>query len=140
MLKDQKSASEAEPQRPSRPAAGNSASHISSDLQVEGDLKSTGNIRIEGRVKGHVHAQAVDITPGAFVDGSVKAQTVQVGGKVKGEVEAQRVMIQQTGEMLGDVIYENLEVESGSRFEGACKPKGSTPTQKQDTGDTPKVA
>ena len=132
--------SEARSQRPSHADTGNAPSHISSDTQVDGDLKSTGNIRVEGRVKGRVQAQAVDITPGAFIDGSVKAQTVQVGGKVKGEVEAKRVMIQQSGEMLGDVIYEALEVESGSRFEGACKPKGSGPTQKQDTGDTAKVA
>jgi len=109
-------------------------------MQVDGNLISAGNIRIEGRVNGEVDARAVDITPGAFVDGSIHAQVVQIGGTVKGQVEAKRVKIQQSGEMVGDVVYEVLEVESGSRFEGACKPFGSGPTIRQGVEDTPKVA
>jgi cytoskeletal protein CcmA (bactofilin family) len=109
-------------------------------MQVDGNLKSAGNIRIEGRVKGEVHAQAVDVSPGAHIDGSINAKVVQVGGSVKGRVEAKRVKIEKSGEMFGDVVYEILEVETGSRFEGACKPLGSGPTIKQDVGDTSKVA
>ena len=140
MLKGEDSASDAEPQRPAQQASGYEPSHIAGDTQVTGNLKSSGNIRVEGRVNGEVHAQAVDITPGAFIDGSVKAQVIQVGGKVKGRVEAKQIIIQKSGEMFGDVIYEKLEVEAGSTFEGACKPWGSEPKVEQEVGDSSKVA
>jgi cytoskeletal protein CcmA (bactofilin family) len=83
-------------------------------MQVVGDLKSAGNIRIEGRVNGEIHAQAVDVSPGALIDGSINALAIQIGGSVKGRVEAKQVKIQNSGEMLGDVLYEALEIESGA--------------------------
>ena len=95
MLKSEDRPADAAP-RPSHSASAQGASHIASDTEITGNLKSTGNVRIEGRVNGEVHAKAVDITPGAFIDGAVTAQVVQVGGKVKGRVEAKRVIIQQS--------------------------------------------
>ena len=73
-----------------------------------------------------------------YIDGSINSQVVQIGGKVEGRVEAKRVKIEKSGEMFGDVVYESLEVESGSRFEGACKPLGLEPGIKQDAGDRSK--
>ena len=140
MLQRDKRISEAEPQRPSHTPSATSASLISSDMQVVGDLKSAGNIRIEGRVNGEIHAQAVDVSPGALIDGSINALAIQIGGSVKGRGEAKQVKIQNSGEMLGDVLYEALEIESGATLEGYCKHRGSKPSLQREIGAGPKSA
>jgi cytoskeletal protein CcmA (bactofilin family) len=109
-------------------------------MQIVGDLKSAGNIRIEGRVNGEIHAQAVDFSPGALIDGTISALAIQIGGTVKGRVEAKQVKIQNSGEMLGDVLYEALEMESGATLEGSCKRQGSKPSIQQDVGVSAKRA
>jgi len=138
MLKSDERSSDTGSQRPSHIPSGASASLISSDMQVVGDLKSAGNIRIEGRVNGEIHAQAVDVSPGALIDGSINALAIQIGGSVKGRVEAKQVKIQNSGEMLGDVLYEALEIESGATLEGSCKRRGSKPNLQREIGAGPK--
>ena len=103
------------------PSPGSKPSLVSPDLEVVGDLNSSGELHIEGRVKGDIRSQTVMVAQGAEIEGSIFAQSVQVSGRVKGQVEASKVCILKTAEMLGDVLHDTLEIESGAQFQGACR-------------------
>ena len=101
--------------------SGGGPSVISKDLEIIGNLKSSGNIQIDGRIKGEIRSNTVSVSPSAQIEGSILAQSVQVGGLVKGRVEAPNVSILQSAKMLGDVVHDVLEVEGGAHFHGACQ-------------------
>ena len=103
------------------PRGGDKASVISSDLEVIGDLKSAGDVQIDGRVSGDIRSRSVVVSPGADIDGSIYAQSVQISGRVKGQIEAPKVAIFRSAEVIGDVLHETLEIESGAQFQGACR-------------------
>ena len=66
---------------------------ISADLEVLGDLKSAGDIQVEGRVKGDIRSRSVSVMKGAVIEGSLYADTVNSSGVVNGEVEAPQVSV-----------------------------------------------
>lgn len=109
---------------PQSAQAGGGPSIISKDLEIIGNLKSSGNIQIDGRIKGEIRSNSVSVSPTAHVEGSILAQSVQVGGLVKGRVEAPNVSILQSAKMLGDVVHDVLEIEGGAHFHGACQKLG----------------
>ena len=104
---------------------------ISSDLQVVGDLKSSGDVQIDGRVKGDVRSRTVVVSQGADIEGSIFARSVQISGRVEGQIEAPEVSILRSAEVLGDILHETLEIESGARFQGACRRLDSGGAQQQ---------
>ena len=114
--------------------AGDKPSIISSDLEVVGDLKSAGDIQVDGRVKGDIRSRTVVVSVGAEIEGSIFADNVQISGTVKGQVEAAKVSILKNSKVLGDILHDVLEVESGAHFQGACRrlesgPSGSKPSR-----------
>ena len=125
---------------PAKPAAsrtGDKASVISADLEVLGDLKSAGDVQIDGRVKGDIHSRGVTVSVGANIEGSIFAQSVQISGRVQGQVEASKVAILRNAEVFGDVLHETLEIESGAQFQGACRRLEGGPGQIKSPSSKP---
>ncbi len=94
---------------------------ISADLEVLGDLKSAGDIQVEGRVKGDIRSRSVSVMKGAVIEGSLYADTVNISGVVNGQVEAPQVSVYKNARVKGDIIHGTLAIESGAQFEGACR-------------------
>jgi len=91
---------------------------ISPDLTITGDLKSNGDIQIDGTVEGDIDSRLLTIGQGAEVRGSVVAETVRISGKVEGQVKAKNVTLDKTAKVIGDITHESLTMEAGAQFEG----------------------
>ncbi|HYC80128.1 MAG TPA: polymer-forming cytoskeletal protein, partial [Candidatus Binatia bacterium] len=60
---------------------------VATAMRIEGDLKSNGNIRIDGIVSGKVHtSQDLTIGPSAQIDADLIANNAVIAGVVKGNV------------------------------------------------------
>ncbi len=94
---------------------------ISADREVLCDLKSAGDIQVEGRVKGDIRSRSVSVMKGAVIEGSLYADTVNISGVVNGQVEAPQVSVYKNARVKGDIIHGTLAIESGAQFEGACR-------------------
>lgn len=94
------------------------ASYVSSDLEIDGDVKSTGTIVICGRIKGAVSAQTVSVDRGGRLEGTVQAQVVVVGGHLEGTLGCDELRVAEFGEVFGDIAYRRLEVVSGGKLVG----------------------
>lgn len=102
---------------PSRPITG-VPSIISPDLKITGNLKSNGDIQIDGTVEGDIDSRLLTIGQTAQIQGSITAETVRISGKVEGQVKAKNVTLDKTARMTGDITHESLTMEAGAQFEG----------------------
>ncbi len=101
-----------------RGAAGGVPSIISPDLEIVGDLKSDGDIQIDGTVKGDIKGHTLTVGEQGKVDGSTVAETVRIFGTVSGRVQAKTVRLAESAKVTADITHESLAIEAGAYFEG----------------------
>ena len=94
---------------------------LSHDMHVVGQIFSTGDIQIEGRLDGDLRSHAVTVGEQAEITGEVAGETVTVFGKVKGTIRGKQIYLCATCEVDGDVINEALAIETGAKLNGAVK-------------------
>lgn len=107
--------------KPSAPKAKPPASTLSADLLITGNLKTTGDIQIEGQVEGDIRAHLLTVGEGATVKGEVVADDVVVNGRVVGRVRGLKVRLTSTARVEGDIIHKTIAIESGAHFEGSVQ-------------------
>jgi cytoskeletal protein CcmA (bactofilin family) len=120
--------------RPAAPKAKPPASILSSDLHIKGNLKTTGDIQIEGQVDGDIRAHLLTIGEGATVKGELVADDVVINGRIIGRVRGLKVRLTSTARVEGDIIHKTIAIESGAHFEGSVQrqedPLSTTGAQK----------
>ena len=94
---------------------------MSSDITVVGNLRSSGDIQIEGTVEGDIRAQVLIVGEGATVKGEVVAEDVVVNGRVIGRLRGLKVRLSETARVEGDIIHKTIAIESGAHFEGSVQ-------------------
>ncbi len=101
----------------------NSSNVIGKGTVLEGNIETSGNIRIEGRIIGNIKSKSkVALGSSSLIDGNVAAQNADVEGTVKGRVEiADLLVLKATGTVQGDISTGKLVVEPGAVFNGTCK-------------------
>ncbi len=97
------------------------ASVLSADLLITGNIKTTGDINVEGQVEGDVRAHLLTVGEGATVKGEVVADDVVVNGRVVGRVRGLKVRLTSTARVEGDIIHKTIAIESGAHFEGSVQ-------------------
>ncbi|MGC9417585.1 MAG: bactofilin family protein [Rhodovulum sp.] len=106
---------------PSAPKAKPPASMLSSDLVVTGNLKTTGDIQVEGTIDGDIQAHLLTVGENATVRGEVIADDVVINGRVIGKVRGLKVRLTSTARVEGDIIHKTIAIESGAHFEGSVQ-------------------
>ncbi|HHI70711.1 MAG TPA: polymer-forming cytoskeletal protein [Rhodobacteraceae bacterium] len=97
------------------------ASVLSADLHVKGNLKTTGDILIEGQVDGDIRAHLLTVGEGATIKGEVMADDVVVNGRVVGRVRGLKVRLTSSARVEGDIVHKTIAIESGAHFEGSVQ-------------------
>lgn len=105
---------------------------IGKDTIVKGELASSTDMLIEGRVEGQVRGEKeVIIGESGDVEARVEAQVVTVRGTIRGDCEAsKKVEITATGRVFGNIAAHAIVVAEGATFRGASKmaqPEASKP-------------
>ena len=124
---DNKPATTAMPLKPSdeaktaAPKAKPPASVLSSDLLIKGNIKTSGDILIEGQVEGDIRAHLLTVGEGATIKGEVMADDVVVNGRVVGRVRGLKVRLTSSARVEGDIIHKTIAIESGAHFEGSVQ-------------------
>ena len=111
------------------PKARPPASVLSSDLHVTGNLKTTGDIQVEGTVEGDIRAHLLTIGEGATIKGEVIADDVVINGRIVGRVRGLKVRLTSTARVEGDIIHKTIAIESGAHFEGSVQRQEDPLTQ-----------
>ena len=93
---------------------------IGPGMEIVGDIKCDGTVRVEGKVKGSIKAtKSVVIGKGGRVAGDIETQDVVVAGTVDGTViGASRVELQETCKVKGDIRSRRVKLDEGGQVEG----------------------
>ena len=94
---------------------------LSSDLTIVGNVRSSGDIQVEGNVEGDVRAQVLIVGESATVKGEVIADEVVVHGRVVGRLRGLKVRLSASARCEGDIIHKTIAIESGAHFEGSVQ-------------------
>jgi cytoskeletal protein CcmA (bactofilin family) len=106
------------PQGSQRKAA---PSILSTDLVITGNVKSTGDIQVEGTVEGDIRAAHLTVGETATIRGEVVADEVVVNGRVVGKLRGMKVHLTSSARVEGDIIHKTIAIESGAHFEGSVQ-------------------
>lgn len=120
------------------------ASTLSSDIVIKGDIKSTGDIIVEGTVEGDIRAHQLTIGEGATVKGEVVGDDVVINGRIIGRLRGLKVRLTSSARVEGDIIHKTIAIESGAHFEGSVQRQddplgGAKPAAAQQAAPAPKT-
>ena len=107
--------------------SGAPESIVGPSVKIEGDLKSSGNLRIDGIVAGKVStSQSLLVGETANISADISAENAMVSGTIQGNVKVLGALILgRTAKVSGDITCGSLQVENGAIFNGKCQMKGS---------------
>jgi len=105
--------------------AGGNTTLVSRDTTVVGDVHFTGNLDVEGVVKGNIIAQdgkdaLVRVIDKGRVQGEIRVPSIVINGTVEGDVYASKHLeLASKGRVKGNVHYSLLEMAAGSEVNGS---------------------
>src|ERR1051325_4907975 len=104
-------------------------STISSEVEITGTIKSSGSIRIDGKLEGELHCTGdAVIGKSAQIKGNIVVTSATIEGAVQGNVSAKdRIEMKSSARVTGDIRAKRLSVEDGVTFIGRSEvnPSGS---------------
>jgi cytoskeletal protein CcmA (bactofilin family) len=108
--------------RPSDSQSNGSINIIGAGTVIDGEIKSNGDIRIDGIIRGSVTSKAkVVVGSTGTVEGDVFCQNADISGVVKGKTTvAEMLFLKSAARINGDIQTGKLVVEVGASFTGNC--------------------
>ncbi|CAN5795390.1 polymer-forming cytoskeletal protein [soil metagenome] len=94
---------------------------LSSDLTITGNVKSSGEITVEGIVEGDIRASLLTVGESATIKGEIVAEEVVVNGRVVGRLRGLKIRLSASARVEGDIIHKTIAIESGAHFEGSVQ-------------------
>ena len=98
---------------------------LGKDIVITGDIKTEGDVQIDGRLDGNIIANNVKIGEQGAVNGKISASKVTIQGKVSGKISAGVVELTATANVQADIVQDQLLIANGAFFDGKCSRKSS---------------
>jgi cytoskeletal protein CcmA (bactofilin family) len=101
----------------------NTINLISNGTDITGDIKSNGDIRIDGSLKGSLNTKGkVVIGPTGKVNGEIICKNSEVSGLIEGKIIVSQLLnLKSSSIIIGDIATSKLSIEPGAKFTGSCK-------------------
>ena len=97
-------------------------SYVGETLQLEGDLRTSGNLDVAGLISGSVYVSEATVTETGSIRGSVEATKIEINGHIQGKIIADAIVIGRNAVIKGDVYFKNtLKTEEGADIDGYIK-------------------
>ena len=109
---------------------------ISRDTVVIGEIHFSGNLDVEGLVKGNIVAKpdsdaCIRVIDKGRVEGDIHCPAVVINGSIEGDVHAtQHLELATKARVLGNVYYSLVEMAVGSEVNGSLKHVAAKPEHK----------
>lgn len=102
---------------------------VADSSQIEGNLRFSDGLRVDGTVQGDIiarddHPSLLVISETAAITGQIRAEHIIINGTVKGPVHAELMLeLQPKARIEGDVHYSALEMHQGAIIAGQLLPR-----------------
>jgi len=98
-----------------------SESVIADDLNIKGEVTTSGDIELKGTIVGDVTCRTLLIAEDARVEGTAKAEKVVVRGSVEGKIHGVRVTLASSAKVKGELVCKALSVDEEAYFDGTSQ-------------------
>ena len=95
---------------------------IGDGTTITGDIKSKGDIRVDGSLKGSIETEGkVVVGQGGVVEGDVICKDADVAGVLKAKITVTQLLsLKSSAKLNGDIVTNKLSIEPGATFSGSC--------------------
>jgi cytoskeletal protein CcmA (bactofilin family) len=95
---------------------------IRKGTQISGDITCSGDIRIDGTLKGTLISEGkVVVGESGIIDGEVTCKNADVSGGINAKISVKELLqLKSTANILGDINTNKLSIEPGANFTGSC--------------------
>jgi len=95
---------------------------IASGSKLTGELVSSGDVRIDGHLKGSITTQGrLVLGESGVVDGQIKCQTAIIEGQLKATIIVEELLtLKSKAKLSGEIVAGQLAIEPGAVFTGKC--------------------
>lgn len=97
---------------------------IGRKTEILGDIRFTGGMHVDGRIKGQITAAGdkaamLSISETGVIEGDVLVPSIMLNGTVVGEVRAsEKLVLSSKAKVTGNVYYKILQMEMGATING----------------------
>lgn len=90
---------------------------------ITGNIESSGDIRIDGILKGNLYAKSkIFIGPDSIIEGDIISQQADILGRVEGRIQVNDLLnLRGKAIILGDIHAAKLLIELTVSFNGQCR-------------------
>ncbi len=95
---------------------------IGKGTSINGDVKSNGDFRIDGDLKGSIKSDGkIVIGATGNVEGEISCQNADISGSVKANIKVKELLsLKASCNVNGEIVTNKLAIEPGARFSGNC--------------------
>ena len=121
------------------PSASTCINMIGDGTVITGDIKSKGDIRVDGSLKGSIDTEGkVVVGPQGVVEGDVICKDADIAGVLKAKISVSQLLsLKSSAKLNGDIITNKLSIEPGATFTGSCS-MGAVIKEIKDLGKSEK--
>jgi len=89
---------------------------------IKGDVKSNGDIRIDGSLVGSIHSKGkIIIGETGRVEGEIVCKNAEISGEAKAQITISELLtLKASAKIQGDITTNKLAIEPGAKFTGTC--------------------
>lgn len=89
---------------------------------LTGELKSNGDFRIDGILKGNIEVKGkLVVGASGSVEGEVICQNADISGEIKGKISVSETLtLKSTARLFGEITTSKLAIEPDAQFTGTC--------------------
>ncbi len=94
-----------------------SESVIGSEMEIIGDIKCNGIMRVVGKLEGTINCSELIVEENAKINGMISASSVSIDGDVTGIIKTEAIEISTNASFSGEIFYARIAIDSGADLE-----------------------
>lgn len=91
---------------------------LSRGMTIEGEVRSTGPLVIEGRIEGSVDCDELSVGPTGQIEGVIRSLNLQIEGQFEGEATCSALEMGARANFTGTLVCKSLVLASGATVSG----------------------
>jgi cytoskeletal protein CcmA (bactofilin family) len=103
---------------PEKTGKSNVPSIISTNLTITGNIKTDGDVQVDGTIDGDLQSKQLTLGESGVVNGAIVADLARISGTVNGSITARVVELGRTAKITGDINHFSLAIEPGAYIQG----------------------
>ena len=91
---------------------------VSENSEFKGNIKTDGEVQIDGLLRGNVAAKQIVVGEGGKVRGDITSNFLRICGKVEGDIRAETIEMAASSSVKGNVYKKTISIEHGAKIIG----------------------